>query len=164
MTPDEILDFLEQYVKSRYLGQQVTKVGNKIHVSGSKEEDYSYLEPLPATPPQHTLPLVLVCLHTPANMTTLMDHWASFVPDAHLKLMFINPFSSMDKRWIINPHVHDLVCERSMLKQGLSSLASNVDLYGTSGSRIKVEERKEQEEELEEDMVEDEEGMEGEEV
>ena len=46
-----------------------------------------------------------------------------------LSVMFVNPESKIDKKWIIYPATHNSICDASSLKTGLESMFAMVDEY-----------------------------------
>jgi precorrin-6B methylase 1 len=76
---------------------------------------------------QPELNAVLVVLNTHKNLEMVLDNWQALTKFPKLCLIFANPDSSTDKRWVIFPHTHDKITERKMLKFGLESLFSTVE-------------------------------------
>ena len=71
--------------------------------------------------------LLLVTLNNKDNLSFLLLHWKELVQHKYLCIYFINPFSTMDKKWIIFPYTHHSICDESSLKQGLTSLFEGVE-------------------------------------
>ena len=85
-------------------------------------QDLSFLENL-----DKSNPLGIVVLNKKKNLKFLIDNWDFFVEFKSLTIYFVNTQSQTETKWIINPKVHDFVCERSSLKAGLESLFSAVE-------------------------------------
>ncbi|MBU0615780.1 MAG: hypothetical protein KJ601_06825 [Nanoarchaeota archaeon] len=66
--------------------------------------------------------------NTMDNFYFLLSNWDYFV-NLKAQICFVNPNSFLEKKWLVNPYVHDRICERSALKRGLTSLFQTVDIY-----------------------------------
>jgi hypothetical protein len=69
----------------------------------------------------------LVLLNTQDNFHFLIKNWERLVKFRNLCVYFINPFSSLDKRWIIYPYTHNNICESGSLEKGLKSMFDMVE-------------------------------------
>ena len=69
----------------------------------------------------------LVLLNSIKNLKAVQDGWSKLDKDPKLSLLFVNPFSLLDKKWIIFPHTHSQIIEASALRQGLKSLFDGVE-------------------------------------
>jgi len=69
----------------------------------------------------------LVILNTKDNFNKITENWEKLVKFKHLCIYFVNPFSTLDKKWIIFPHTHNRICDESSLKTGLKSVFDMVD-------------------------------------
>ncbi len=69
----------------------------------------------------------LVVLNTSNNFNTLLSNWKDFVNIKNLCIYFINPFSNLDKKWIIYPHTHNNICEDGALEKGLRAMYAMVE-------------------------------------
>jgi hypothetical protein len=69
----------------------------------------------------------LVVLNTRENLDHLVNHWGDFAKLPKLCIIFANPDSSTDKRWVIFPHTHDKITERKTLRRGLDALFMTVE-------------------------------------
>jgi len=72
--------------------------------------------------------LSIVTLNKNTHIKVLLNEWDALSPYRGLTLTFANPDSSTDKRWIVKPYVHNSITERTALKTGIESIASNVDI------------------------------------
>lgn len=70
----------------------------------------------------------IVTLNTKENINYLISNWSDFIKCTKLAIYFVNPFSTQDHRWIIYPYTHHQITERSVLKSGIRSMASSVDI------------------------------------
>ncbi len=64
----------------------------------------------------------LVMLNTTNNFEMVVENWNKLVKFDSLMLYFINPFSTLDKKWVICPHVHHKICDKNSFKTGLKSM------------------------------------------
>ena len=71
--------------------------------------------------------LVIVTWNTKSNLQNLISKWKTFAERKNLVIYFINPNSSIDKRWTIYPYTHNRISEPSALKLGLETLFRNVE-------------------------------------
>lgn len=71
----------------------------------------------------------LVTLNTKENLEIIIKNWDKLKKYPKLSIYFVNPFSALDKVWIIFPRTHNLITEKSTLKSGLNSLSQNVDVF-----------------------------------
>ena len=69
----------------------------------------------------------VVTLNSKENFDALLKNWKKLVDFKFLSIMFVNPYSSLDKKWIIFPHTHNKICDESSLKLGLKSMFDMVD-------------------------------------
>ena len=129
--------WIVEYVKSKDLmTKQITAIKPNeqdadVFVEGTLKSQYIIIQPelgdlnkLAALKDKH---VVLVTANTRDNVEYLIAHWAELVQYPHLCVYFVNPHSSMDKRWVIFPATHDKITERSALRKGLESLFSTVE-------------------------------------
>ena len=79
----------------------------------------------------------LVTMNNAKNLKFIYTNWKKFAEMRFLSLYFINPFSSIDKAWILCPNVHDKICDKSSLEIGLKAMAEMVEYIGYE----KIEER-----------------------
>jgi len=73
--------------------------------------------------------VVMVCYNTKQNFYKLIKNWENLVKYRKLSVMFVNPESKIDKKWIIYPATHNSICDASSLKTGLESMFAMVDEY-----------------------------------
>ncbi len=73
--------------------------------------------------------VLVVTTNVRTNVDAVIAAWPELIKHPKLSILFVNPYSGTDKRWTINPHVHEKVTERKALKLGLYSLFSTVEEY-----------------------------------
>jgi len=69
----------------------------------------------------------VVMLNTSKNFEIMAENWDKLIKFRSLTLYFVNPFSELDKKWVINPYVHSRICDENSLKIGLKSMFDMVD-------------------------------------
>ena len=69
----------------------------------------------------------IVTLNSKENFDIVIKNWNRLIGFKFLNIIFVNPFSGMDKKWIVFPHTHHKVCDESSLKNGLKSMFEAVE-------------------------------------
>lgn len=72
--------------------------------------------------------ITVVVLNSENNLKILIANWYRFVSFPELNFIFVNPFSKNEKKWMVNPHFHQRVCDPDSLETGLRSMFCTVDL------------------------------------
>ncbi len=132
-----LTNWIVEYVKSRdVMTKQITSIKQDaseadVVIEGTLKSQYIIVQPelddlgrLQGLKDKH---IVLVTANTQDNMNFLVSHWDELVKYQHLSVYFVNPNSSLDKRWIIFPATHDRITERNALRRGLESLYATVE-------------------------------------
>ena len=70
----------------------------------------------------------LVLFNTKENFDFVVKSWKSLVKIKSLSIYFINPFSKLDKKWILFPRTHAMVADEESLELGLKTMFETVDL------------------------------------
>ena len=73
-----------------------------------------------------------------------MSNWKRLVDLKFLNIYFVNPFSGSEKVWIINPYIHDRICDKSSLELGIESMAEMVEIIGLEELNNKIKLLKEE--------------------
>lgn len=82
--------------------------------------------------------VTLVVLNNEQNLKVLIENWQK-IADARLFCMiFVNPFSETDKRWIIYPYTHHRICDPGSLKTGLKSMFEAVERIDEAAASGKI--------------------------
>jgi len=71
--------------------------------------------------------LSIFTLNSKENLDFLTKNWKKFLDYRHLTIIFTNPFSNLDKKWIISPYVHSRICDEGSLSLGLKSMFEMVE-------------------------------------
>ena len=69
----------------------------------------------------------IVTLNSKNNFEMILKNWNRLVSFKFLNIIFANPFSEIDKKWIIFPHTHHRICDESSLETGLKSMFQMVE-------------------------------------
>jgi len=71
--------------------------------------------------------LKIVTLNKKDAIRLLIEEWAKLIEYASLTMMFVNPHSHGEHKWIIKPHIHAKFTDKSTLKPGIMSIAGTVE-------------------------------------
>jgi hypothetical protein len=134
---DILKDWIVEYVKSKdAMTRQITSIKTNaenvdVFVEGTIKTQFIIVQPelndlgkLDSLKDKH---IVLVTANTKENSEFLIEHWVELIKYPHLCVYFVNPNSSLDKRWIIFPATHDKITERRTLRKGIESLYATVE-------------------------------------
>lgn len=82
----------------------------------------------------------LVMYNERRNFEFMVKNWQKLAEEDKLSIYFVNPFSMLDKRWIIFPKTHESITEREALKKGLNALFESVEEITEENLRKKLKE------------------------
>ncbi len=71
--------------------------------------------------------ITLVVLNKKKNLDILIENWGKITHNPKFCVIFVNPKSELEKKWIVFPHTHEKVTEKASLTRGLKSLFQTVD-------------------------------------
>ena len=69
----------------------------------------------------------IVALNSKNNLNIVMKSWHKLVHFKFLNIIFVNPFSEIDKKWIIFPYTHQKISDENSLETGLKSMFQMVE-------------------------------------
>ena len=69
----------------------------------------------------------IVTLNSKENFDSVLKSWSKLINFKFLSIIFVNPFSQLDKKWIIFPHTHHKISDESSLKSGLKAMFEMVE-------------------------------------
>lgn len=69
----------------------------------------------------------IVTLNSKGNFDAVLKSWDRLVGFKFLNIIFVNPFSESDKKWVIFPHTHHKICDEGSLETGLKSMFAMVE-------------------------------------
>ena len=131
---DEMLDWAEHYLKHRDLIlRKIDSFEKKVDSIFVKYKDGSdeVLIPYPNLGELKSEDIkdntTIVTYNTENNFKALLDGWKQFAEIKNIKLIFFNPKSETEKRWVIKPYIHNRICDEKSLKQGLKAMFDTVE-------------------------------------
>lgn len=72
------------------------------------------------------------------NLRFVLGNWKKLADFKSLNFYFINPFSKLDRVWILCPHIHNRICDKASLELGLKSMAEMVNSLGLEELNNKI--------------------------
>lgn len=69
----------------------------------------------------------VVVLNTKENLDAVIENWSALKEHKKLCIIFVNPDSELEKKWIVFPYTHERITEKASLKKGLKSLFHTVE-------------------------------------
>ena len=69
----------------------------------------------------------VITLNSKENFGIILKNWAKLVNFKFLNIIFVNPFSQLDTKWVIFPHTHHKICDESSLENGLKAMFDMVE-------------------------------------
>ncbi len=69
---------------------------------------------------------IIITYNTKENFERLIKNWNKLV-DKKITLIMINPFSKLDDKWTVVPHIHQKICEKSSFKRALKTMFESVE-------------------------------------
>ena len=70
----------------------------------------------------------IATLNSKENFNIIVKNWNKLINFKFLNIIFVNPFSELDKKWIIFPYTHHKICDESSLENGLKAMFELVGL------------------------------------
>ena len=70
--------------------------------------------------------LSIVTLNSKENFDAVLKNWNRLISFKFLSIIFVNPFSELDKKWIIFPYTHNKISDEKSLETGLKSMFAMV--------------------------------------
>jgi len=69
----------------------------------------------------------VVMLNSKENFEIMLKSWNKLITFKFLNLIFVNPFSEFDKKWIVFPYTHHKISDESSLENGLKAMFEMVE-------------------------------------
>jgi hypothetical protein len=66
----------------------------------------------------------VVCLNVRENVDWLHKNWELLHKNQYLTFIFLNP--KTNSKWMVKPHIHEKICDKESLKEGLVSMHENI--------------------------------------
>lgn len=132
-------EWLVPYLKSRdAMQKQIVEIAEADYgllVRYVSRQGFFLIEPKPGDisgeisrlPISEKTELTAVFFNTKENFKAVLDSWKNLVAIKNLKLIFVNPESEEETKWIVAPYVHNLVCDEHSVARGLKSMFSVVE-------------------------------------
>ena len=121
-----LADWFVRYTKNRDLMfrkiSEIKEEGNKIVVEEKTgKKTVYYAEPFPEDFAKLTEGIKdehkgLLVYNTQDNFESMIKDWKKLAAVQNLVIYFVNPFSKIEKKWIINPHIHSKISEAAALE------------------------------------------------
>ena len=70
---------------------------------------------------------MIITLSNDGNIQAVYNVWDRLAAKKDLLMVFVNPFSATEEKWVLKPYLHNKVCDRSSLLQGLRAMAELVE-------------------------------------
>ena len=83
---------------------------------------------------------LVVTLSNGENIKAVYSMWDAVAACQSLLVIFVNPFSALEDKWLLRPYLHNKVCDRSSLLQGLKAMAELVEPIDTETLAVKMRE------------------------
>lgn len=82
--------------------------------------------------------LCVITINSKDNMNFLVKKWDFAVSNSFLTVIFVNPFSDLDEKWVVKPSIHARICEKKNLARSFSSISETVNLIDDINFKDKV--------------------------
>ena len=69
----------------------------------------------------------LVILNSKENLNVIIGNWKRLIEFKNLCVYFVNPFSQLDKKWLVFPCTHNRICDENSLETGLKAMFEMVE-------------------------------------
>src|SRR3989338_9079960 len=69
----------------------------------------------------------LVMLNNKENLNIVIWNWKRLIEFKNLCVYFVNPFSQLDKKWLVFPCTHSRICDENSLETGLKAMFEMVE-------------------------------------
>ena len=70
---------------------------------------------------------MLITLNNDWNIQAVYNVWDRLAAKKDLLIVFVNPFSATEEKWVLKPYLHNKVCDRRSLLLGLRAMAELVE-------------------------------------
>ena len=134
-----LLDWTVNYAKNKdVISKKIENIENgkdgfDLHIKYKDREQYFIIIPMIADintiiqKLKNDVYISIVTLNSEENFHALLKNWGRLIGFKFLNIIFINPFSELDKKWIIFPHTHHKICDEASLETGLKSMFDMVE-------------------------------------
>ncbi|MBI2176644.1 hypothetical protein HYU40_04865 [Candidatus Woesearchaeota archaeon] len=84
---------------------------------------------------------LVVTLSNDENIRAVYSMWDALAANQGLLIVFVSPFSGQEDKWVLRPYLHNKVCDRSSLLQGLRAMAELVEPVDAETLAVRVREQ-----------------------
>jgi len=101
-----------------------TKTGERYYLIRPRMEDFKEI--------LHLLDekaVTIVVLNMKNNLEALIKNWGKLVDYPRLCIIFVNPYSELEKKWLVYPTTHQFVTEKASLERGLNAMFQTVEQW-----------------------------------
>lgn len=132
-----LLDWAINYIKNRDLLtkniENIEKNKNGFNVNFKDKKQYFIVKPFidnvgeiinKINKEEH---FSLVVFNTKKNFEAVADNWDILIEFENLSIYFANPFSKLDRKWIIYPYTHHQIGDSASLERGLRTMFETVE-------------------------------------
>lgn len=85
--------------------------------------------------------VLIVTLSNDDNIRAAYRMWEVIAANPGLLIVFVNPFSSQEEKWVLKPFLHNKVCDRTSLLQGLKAMAELVEPIDAETMAMKIKQK-----------------------
>lgn len=136
---DFLVDWTINFIKNKdIIAKKIEKIENgkdgfDLYVKYKDREQYFMIEPrimdidLIIQKINDNSYFSIVTLNSKENFDIIVKNWGKLISFKFLNIIFVNPFSELDKKWVIFPHTHHKVCDESSLENGLRAMFGMVE-------------------------------------
>ncbi|MBT5023403.1 hypothetical protein HOK51_10945 [Candidatus Woesearchaeota archaeon] len=133
-----LVQWLIRYLQNRDLMlkriKKIEEQGEQVIVEQTDKTTCYYIEPFSSEFIESIQKLesdefsnkALVVYNTKENFKELLKHWDRLIEIKNLIIFFANPFSRLDKKWMVFPKTHHMI-SGGEIKEGLNSLFLTVE-------------------------------------
>jgi len=113
----------------------VVRYGDKeqFFIVNQKINDLSFLDSF-----EKDKNMCIVTLNDKSNLDIVLRNWKKLSEYKFLSIIFVNPFSQLDKKWIIHPYTHNKICDKNSLELGLKAMFEVVEPIKEEGLLLKL--------------------------
>ena len=83
----------------------------------------------------------LVVFNSHENFEMIVKNWGKFADLKNFNIYFVNPFSHLDKKWIVYPYTHARISDNSSLERGLRAMFEMVEPITEEQLRTRPEQK-----------------------
>lgn len=145
-----LVEWTENFVKNKdVLAKKIEKIeknkdGFDLHVRFKDKEQFFIISSsignldLLVQKMNNNSHYCIVTINSNENLNALIKNWGRLIDIKFLSVIFMNPFSQLDKKWTIVPYTHHRICDESSLKTGLKSMFEMVEPIEESQLAAKI--------------------------